>query len=120
MSADPNELNDKTGLEARYDVRKLKDPTGKHEACAYFVLDPQHDGIARVALQVYANTARANGITQLADDIDQWIREVADGDVQASARNAVQQIRNMMQEGIDEYPSGGFVRDAPDYGKSES
>lgn len=61
------------GLEHRYDVTRVNDPAGKHDACAYFVLDPQHDPIARHALAVYAFGARGAGYAALADDLDEWL-----------------------------------------------
>lgn len=61
------------GLEARYEVRKINDPAGKHDECRYFVLDPQHDPIARKALRAYAGEARRVGLDALADDLGAWI-----------------------------------------------
>ena len=61
------------GLEARYHVQKISDPTGKHDGCRYFVLDPQHDVIARAALARYAQVARASGYFDLADDLELWV-----------------------------------------------
>lgn len=40
-------------LEHRYDVKKVNDPTGKHDECPYFVLDIRHDEAARFALRAY-------------------------------------------------------------------
>lgn len=68
--------NDRSGLEARYRVEKINDPTGKHDECRYFVLDPQHDWIAAAALARYAQIARSEGLTALADDLDRWFAEV--------------------------------------------
>lgn len=61
------------GLQHRYDVRKVNDPEGKHDHCRYFVLDPQHDPIARVALRTYAEEARRDGYVELADDLLDWV-----------------------------------------------
>lgn len=62
------------GLEARYSVHRLKeDPEGKHAACRYFVLDPQHDLIAREALAEYAHLAREKGFEPLAVDLLTWL-----------------------------------------------
>jgi len=61
------------GLGTRYEVRKISDPEGKHIDCKYFVLDVQHDPIAREALAQYAQVARANGLTALASDLDEWL-----------------------------------------------
>lgn len=63
----------KCGLEGRYNVSKVSDPTGKHADCRYFVLDPQHDPLARDALRSYAEAARAAGYVPLADDLDDWL-----------------------------------------------
>lgn len=65
-----------TGLEARYIAEKIDDPEGKHRECAYFVLDPQHDPIARDALLAYSIRARREGYVQLADDLDTWLDDV--------------------------------------------
>ena len=59
-------------LEHRYEVRKVNDPTGKHDACRYFVLDPAHDQLARQALAEYARLARVAGHHGLADDLEEW------------------------------------------------
>ncbi len=61
------------GLQPRYLVHKVNDSAGKHKACRYFVLDPQHDPIARAALARYAQVARAEGHAELADDLDDWV-----------------------------------------------
>lgn len=66
-AAGPVRGND--GLQARYEVKKINDPDGKHDECRYFVLDPTHDPIARTALAVYAEHARAAGLTELANDL---------------------------------------------------
>lgn len=60
-------------LEHRYEVRKVNDPTGKHDACRYFVLDPAHDQLARQALAEYARLARVAGHHGLADDLEEWL-----------------------------------------------
>jgi hypothetical protein len=60
-----------TGLEYRYDVKKVDDPTGKHEECQYFVLDPKHDKHARAALCAYAaSVAKENPV--LAGELERW------------------------------------------------
>ena len=64
------------GLERRYHVERLNDTEGKHADCRYFVLDPQHDPIAREALKTYANHAQAKGYVTLADDLFAWLRDV--------------------------------------------
>ena len=63
------------GLEGRYRVKKINDPTGKHDGCRYFVLDPQHDLLALQALKYYARLARNAGYVPLADDLDQWAQD---------------------------------------------
>jgi len=47
------------GLERRYKVERLNDPTGKHNACWFFVLDPRHDPYAREALRHYITVISA-------------------------------------------------------------
>ena len=71
----PEELSDEatTGLEARYHVEKINDPTGKHDGCRFFVLDPQHDPIAREALRDYAVHALSYGHVALYQDLDRWL-----------------------------------------------
>jgi hypothetical protein len=71
--------NTDSGLEARYEVRKLNDPTGKHEDCRYFVLDPQHDPIARRALLEYAREAHDAGYVELSHDLMTWLGECYEG-----------------------------------------
>lgn len=54
-----SEDDTKRGLYAKYEVRRLDDPSGKHNECDYFVLDPKHDKFAKAALQAYADAAEA-------------------------------------------------------------
>ncbi|MGE3795089.1 MAG: hypothetical protein AB7I38_14340 [Dehalococcoidia bacterium] len=61
------------GLRPKYHVERLNDPDGKHDHCRYFVLDPQHDPIAREALRRYMTVAREQGYGALADDLWAWI-----------------------------------------------
>jgi hypothetical protein len=49
----------KLGLYRKYDVRRLNDPTGKHAACHYYVLDLNHDRFAGPALRAYADACEA-------------------------------------------------------------
>lgn len=65
------------GLLPKYDVTRRNDPDGKHEDCRYFVLDPQHDPIARKALESYRRAAQAAGYDNLADDLDRWLATVS-------------------------------------------
>lgn len=62
------------GLEARYEVKKINDPTGKHDKCRYFVLDPTHDPIAREALHYYSNRAHDLGLEALSNDLNTLLR----------------------------------------------
>lgn len=64
------------GLERRYHVERLNDTEGKHADCRFFVLDPQHDPIAREALKTYAQHAYAKGYVTLHDDLFAWLRDV--------------------------------------------
>lgn len=66
--------DDATGLEARYEVRKINDPTGKHNECRYFVLDPQHDPTARGALNLYAARTPHD---RLRRDLRDWLDGLA-------------------------------------------
>lgn len=63
------------GLEYKYDVKKNSDPHGKHRNCRYFVLDPQHDELARAAIEFYAlnteNDELANGLHAWLDRLDE-------------------------------------------------
>ena len=64
------------GLYEKYEVLRLDDDEGKHYECRYFVLDPQHDPIARVALAAYEREARAQEFDRLADDLAAWRRRL--------------------------------------------
>ena len=70
----PAEAVESAPLYRKFNVERLNDSTGKHVDCRYFVLDPQHDPLARVALMAYAAAAREAGIVPLAEDIDAWLR----------------------------------------------
>ena len=59
------------GIYRKYDVRRTdgsSEPGGKHERCAYFVLDLEHDQFAIPALKAYAK-ACSEQYPELADDI---------------------------------------------------
>lgn len=62
-----------TGLLHKYDVKRVNDPDGKHDGCRYFVLDPQHDPLARDALASYAKAAHYAGYEALAQALNQWL-----------------------------------------------
>jgi hypothetical protein len=62
-----------TGLHHKYDVTRRNDPEGKHAECRYFVLDPQHDPLAREALETYSDAAFSAGYIALSKEIDHWI-----------------------------------------------
>lgn len=64
------------GLLHKYDVTRVNDTVGKHADCRYFVLDPQHDRLARGALAAYATQARADGYAALADDLESWLEDL--------------------------------------------
>lgn len=59
------------GLYGKYLVQRITDPTGKHDHCRYFVLDPRHDPHALTALRAYADACRAD-FPALAVDLDGW------------------------------------------------
>ena len=62
----------KQGLRRKYAVKRLKDKSGKHKNCKYFVLDLDHDKFARVALEAYA-IACDEEFPLLAEDIRRQI-----------------------------------------------
>lgn len=64
------------GLYPKYGVRRLNDPAGKHDGCRFFVLDPQHDPIARAVLAAYMVEARNRGLQELGDDIGAWLKSL--------------------------------------------
>ena len=68
------------GLIGKYVVTRLNDPDGKHAGCRFFVLDPEHDPIARGALELYADVAHAQGYRALADDLRLWIGDLREAD----------------------------------------
>lgn len=67
------------GIVEKYEVKRLNDVTGKHDDCKYFVLDPQHDTIARMAMHMYADEAYRRGQAALAEDIDNWLLDFYQG-----------------------------------------
>lgn len=65
----------KRGIVRKYEVKRTdgsSGPGGKHERCAYFVLDLEHDEFAIDALKAYAKACRTE-YPLLADDIDQIV-----------------------------------------------
>jgi hypothetical protein len=68
-------MADETGLEDRYEVRRRTDPVGKHAGCRYFVLDPQHDRAARLALWHYAEAVEPTNLV-LAREICAWLNDL--------------------------------------------
>jgi len=46
------------GLYRKYYVKRLNDPTGKHDKCFHFVLDLTHDPFAMPAIKAYADACR--------------------------------------------------------------
>jgi hypothetical protein len=74
----------KAGLTNRYHVQRVHDPKGKHSECRYFVLDPQHDPLARIALKAYADAAERVTTGQygrqpyraLVRDLRSWLRRL--------------------------------------------
>lgn len=65
---------DRPGLERRYSVQRLNDPELKHNECRFFVLDPQHDPFARMALAAYI-IACEDDYPALATDLALWLRD---------------------------------------------
>lgn len=63
------------GLADKYRVERLGDEDGKHGDCRYFVLDPQHDPIAREAIRVYALSAQDKNL-RLSIDLTQWLSQI--------------------------------------------
>jgi hypothetical protein len=63
------------GIYRKYQVSRTDGssaPGGKHECCAYFVLDLEHDEFAIPALKAYAKACRKE-YPALADDIEKII-----------------------------------------------
>lgn len=67
--------DDSRGLYRKYKIERTDGssaPGGKHENCAYFVLDIQHDEFSEPALRAYAKACRER-FPDLADDIEQTL-----------------------------------------------
>ena len=60
------------GIYRKYDIKRTDGSSergGKHEECAYFVLDLEHDEFAGAALKAYAKACRKTR-PRLAEDIE--------------------------------------------------
>lgn len=68
------------GMHEKYRVEKIEDPAGKHDGCRYFVLDPQHDPIARDVLAIYARRAGDEGNEALEMELVGWLDNLWGGD----------------------------------------
>jgi hypothetical protein len=65
-------LMNPAGISRKYDVQRTdgsSGPGGKHESCAYFVLDLEHDEFAPAALEAYAKACRKTH-PELAKDLE--------------------------------------------------
>lgn len=82
------------GLLHKYNVARVSDPTGKHDNCRYFVLDPKHDPIARQALSSYAARARLDGYEELYQDLMDWLLELDRLDEAVALENRLNTLRN--------------------------
>lgn len=63
------------GVYRKFEVKRTdgsSEPGGKHENCAYFVLDLNHDPHALAALKAYASACRKTH-PKLADDIEKIV-----------------------------------------------
>lgn len=95
MAATPdNEPRNKAGLKIKYDVRKVHDPTGKHEDCDYFVLDPLHDDIALRVLTLYADLTPDDVLSM---ELSSWLSEVRLERVRVKYQ--VQELTDRLTEG---------------------
>ncbi|KAA3644531.1 MAG: hypothetical protein DWQ07_14015 [Chloroflexi bacterium] len=69
-------LDQEIGLYRKFKVERTdgsSEPGGKHEKCAHFILDCDHDPLAKPALEAYAKAAREAGYGPLADDIETYL-----------------------------------------------
>lgn len=76
------------GIYRKFDVKRTdgsSEPGGKHERCAYFVLDLEHDPFAIPALRAYAEACR-EGYPELARDLE---KIVANAPSSCSCREAM-------------------------------
>lgn len=68
-------MSDAKGIYRKFEVKRSDGSSGpgsKHEHCAYFVLDLEHDEYAIPALRAYADACRASH-PELAADIDKIV-----------------------------------------------
>jgi hypothetical protein len=96
------------GLYGKYRVERISDPAGKHDDCRFFVLDPQHDPHALVALRAYASSARAE-FPALAADLEKLAADASPGDVPAEA---IRDDRELLREVLVRYIGIGALRGA--------
>lgn len=61
-------LDESRGLYRKYYVKRLRDESGKHRDCTYFVLDEMHDKFTGAALRAYADACETE-FPQLAADL---------------------------------------------------
>lgn len=80
------EINDHAkGLYRKYEIRRTdgsSEPGGKHDMCAYFVLDLRHDTFSVPALRAYA-VACAEEFPALAADLLRIVESADAGEVAA-------------------------------------
>lgn len=70
------------GIMPRYYVERIGDKEGKHDDCFYFVLDPQHDLLARLALRLYADFAEIKGYEKLATVLRAKVAKIEAGETE--------------------------------------
>lgn len=66
-----------------------------------FVLKPESDPIARVALRRYAQRAWAGGLRPLANDIHEWLKSITDPARPPEALDAKAELRALEKERLD-------------------
>lgn len=96
---EPEENKATTGLIAKFEVKRLT-PSSRgidHHQCRYFVLDPQHDDLARAALRTYAQAAQIAGQRQLALDLFEWLDSIDSPSVQVKIEELNEQIRRLQE-----------------------
>lgn len=71
-------MDDDRGLYDKYRVERMDDPSGKHAGCRYFVLDPEHDPVARLALYRYADVLMKTRGGALGPDLLNWLNNLED------------------------------------------